>query len=162
MSHRVAAPPLWTDERGAALAELVLVLLPVLLMLFCFAQLTFCAMAQLMVRHAAVVAARTAAVVSSDRDNQPGEPGPSTDIRDAALVAMAPWSAGDAIGDVEVLTRDASDRSDPYGPVTVTVRVVYRCSVPLGAAICRDGRRLGRVRYEASASMPHQGALYRR
>lgn len=159
-----ASPPFprsRTSPRGAALAELVVVLVPVLLMLFCFTQLSLCAVVHLVVRHAAVVAARTAAVVSSDHDNQPGNPGPGTDVRDAALIAMAPWSASDSIEDVEVVTDDASDRRDPYGTVTVTVRIVYRCRVPLGALICRDGARLGRVRYAASASMPHQGALYK-
>ena len=52
---------------------------------------------------------------------------------------------------------DRSNRSDPYGLVTVTVTGQYQCGVPLGKVICSGGS----VTFTERKSMPHQGALYK-
>ena len=142
------------------MVELMVVLMPILLMCFCFAQVAFCAVANLAVRHAAVVATRTAIVVSSKNKNQPGDPGAESDIRDAAILALSPWSIGDAFTKIDVKTEDNSSLQDPYGPVTVTVKATYKCRVPLASVVCGGFWSRGQTIMKSSATLPHQGARY--
>lgn len=144
--------------RGAALAEFVIAVVPLLATSFAFLQLTKLQTAKLLLGHAAVCAARTAAVSSNVHANNPGaRPGEAALPQRAADMALAPWIAARSFDDVVVDVADASSDADPSGPVTVTVTASVACAVPMmGRVLCRGPRKLLR----ATATMPHQGARY--
>lgn len=148
------------DQRGAVLAEFVIVLLPMLTTFFVFAQLAAMASARLMLKHSAVVAARAASVYSNSGDNVPEASGADGrgDVQSAAQAALGTWNR--SFTGVSVAVNDTSTRGDDdnqYDLVTVTVSATYRCQVPLGKIICGGGTRA----MQDTKSMPHQGARYR-
>lgn len=149
------------DQRGAVLAEFVVVLVPLLTIFFVFVQLSAIAAASLVVKHSAVIGARAAAVLSNKNNNVPEREGKGDgegDIRAGVEAALGPWK--DRMG-VAVTVTDRSTRDKPDGPyelVTVTVTATYRCEVPLGKAICPGGVKIIRD----TKSMPHQGARYKK
>jgi Flp pilus assembly protein TadG len=145
-------------RRGAALAEFVIAVVPLLATSFAFLQLTKLQTAKLLLGHAAVCAARTAAVSSNVHANNPGaQRGDETLPRRAVEVALAPWLAARSLDDLVVDVDDASSEADPSGPVTVTVTASVACGVPMmGRVLCRGPRKV----LHATATMPHQGARY--
>lgn len=146
---------LLTDERGAVLAEFVVALVPLITIFFVFVQISAIAAARIRFKHAAVIGARAAAVFSNKGDNCPECQGDGTSEVNAAVRA-ALGSAGRSIN-ASATVNDRSNRSDPYGLVTVTVTGQYQCGVPLGKIICGGGS----VTFTERKSMPHQGALYK-
>lgn len=149
------------DQRGAVLAEFVIVLLPMLTTFFVFAQLAAMASARLMLKHSAVVAVRAATVYSNTGDNVPEASGNTGggDVTSAAQAALGTWNR--SFTGVGTTVNDTSTRGDDdnqYDMVTVTVRATYRCQVPLGKIICGAG---GTRAMQDTKSMPHQGARYR-
>lgn len=154
------AKSLHKDQRGAVLAEFVLVLAPMLTMFFVFAQLSAMASARLMLKHSAVVAVRAAAVYSNTGDNVPEASGSGGgDVTSAAQAALGTWNR--SFTGVSTTVNDTSTRGDDdnqYDLVTVTVSATYRCEVPLGKIICGAG---GTRAMQDTKSMPHQGARYR-
>ena len=145
------------DQRGAVLAEFVVAIVPLLTIFFVFVQLSAIAAARLRFKHATVVAARAAAVFSNSGDNCPEcQSDGSSDVNAAVQAALG--SAGSKMTDVKAAVNDRSNRSDPYGLVSVEVSGKYQCSVPLGRVIC--GTK-GTVTFTERKSMPHQGAIYK-
>lgn len=156
------------DARGAVLVEFMVAFMPLMATFFGTLQLLQLATAKMVVKHATVVGARAAAVFSNEGNVTPDQPqGPNKDKIDAAVhAALGPW---DKTMQVEVQVEDRANCSDPFGPVRVTVRADYTCSVPFGNAICLagawDGRhgahgaRASKV-FEQAYTMPHQGAKY--
>ena len=146
---------LLNDNRGAVLAEFVVALVPLLTIFFVFVQISAIAAARIRFKHAAVIGARAAAVFSNKNDNCPECQGDGTsEVNSAVRAALG--SAGRNIS-TNATVNDRSNRSDPYGLVTVTVTGQYQCGVPLGKIICGGGS----VTFTERKSMPHQGALYR-
>jgi Flp pilus assembly protein TadG len=145
-------------RRGAALAEFVIAVVPLLATSFAFLQLTKLQTAKLLLGHAAVCAARTAAVSSNVHANNPGARRDYATMPQRAVdVALAPWLAAHSFDDVVVDVEDASSDADPSGPVTVTVTASVACGVPMmGRVLCRGSRKVLR----GTATMPHQGARY--
>lgn len=146
------------DRKGAVLVEFVVAVIPLMTTFFGFVQVSRLYAASLGVRHAAITAARAAAVISNVNDNNPGAKGGANDIKQAAGQALAPWIGNGAISTVNVTVTDQSSREDPYGPVRVEVRATYRCKTPMmGRVICSGGTK----QITAEATMPHQGAKYK-
>jgi hypothetical protein len=148
------------DTRGAALIEFVIAFLPMLMVFFSFAQAAQLAKAKLMMKHAAIAAAR-AAVVIKDKDSgsttNPGDNGEETDITWAANVALGQYLLD---GNVDAAGVDCQrpDTSDPFGLVTCTVKATYHCDVPLGKFLVCGG---GTMDLTERMSLPLQGARYR-
>jgi Flp pilus assembly protein TadG len=150
------------DQRGAVLAEFVVVLFPLLMVFFTMIQLSAFATAKLMTKHAAVIASRAAAVYSNQHDNLPeGQGDGRSEATAAARAAIGTWSQKQlTISSVTV--SDASSRSDDdgqYGLVTVTVSANYQCTVPMARFVCG---LTGSKTITETKSMPHQGARYRK
>lgn len=146
------------DQRGAVLAEFVVVLFPLLMVFFTMVQLSAFASAKLMTKHAAVIAARAAAVFSNQHDNLPEAKGDGkSEATSAARAAIGTWSQKQ-LTITNVAVADASNREDQYGLVTVTVTANYKCTVPMARFVC--GLSGNKVITETK-SMPHQGARYR-
>jgi hypothetical protein len=143
------------DQRGAVLAEFVVAIVPLLTIFFVFVQISAIAAARIRFKHAAVIGARAASVFSNKNDNCPECQGDGSSEVNAAVRA-ALGSAGRNVTGVSAAVNDRSNRSDPYGLVTVTVTGRYQCNVPLGKIICGGG-----VTFTERKSMPHQGALYK-
>ncbi len=144
--------------RGAALVEFVIAVVPLLMTFFGFSQYAKMYTAKLGVRHAAITAARAAAVISDVNGNNPAATGGENAIRQAAGAALSPWITNGSISNVTVTITDSSSAADPYGPVRVEVRATYRCAVPMmGRVMCPGSRKT----LTAEATMPHQGAKYK-
>src|SRR5262245_32602209 len=81
------------DVRGAVLVEFVVAIVPVLTMFFTFVQLAKIASARLVVKHAAIVGARAAAVIANGKGNTPDQPKKPNDdqITTAVKAALGPW-----------------------------------------------------------------------
>lgn len=152
------------DQRGAVLAEFVIAVVPLLMTFLGFMQVSKMFTASLGVRHAAVVAARTASVYSNRANNNPGAQGDgASQARQAAGAALGPWIQDGSISNVNVDVEDRSSRGDPYGPVQVQVTATYNCRVPMmGRIVCSGSRKTitTRTMVGFSAQMPHQGAKY--
>ena len=146
------------------MAEFVIAVIPLMMTFFGFMQVSKIFAAGLGVRHAAVIAARTASVYSNRANNNPGAKGDGmAEATQAAGVVLAPWIADGSISSVTAEVDDRSSRDDPYGPVQVQVTATYRCNVPMmGRIICPGGRKTISTKNMAgfSAQMPHQGAKY--
>lgn len=152
------------DQRGAVLAEFVIAVVPLLMTFFGFMQVSKMFTASLGVRHAAIVAARAAAVYSNRANNNPGADGDgASQAKQAAGAALAPWISDGSISNVNVEVDDKSSREDPYGPIQVQVTVNYKCRTPMmGRIVCGGGSKQisTRTMLGFSAQMPHQGAKY--
>lgn len=157
------------DARGAVLVEFMVAFMPLMATFFGSLQLMQLATAKLAVKHAAILGARAGAVFSNEGNVTPDQPpGANKDKIEAAVhAALGPW---DKTMRVEVNVEDRASCSDPFGPVKVTVRADYTCSVPFGNAICLAGAWSGRTgargaraskKFEQSYTMPHQGAKYK-
>jgi hypothetical protein len=134
---------------GAAIAELVIAIVPILILFFTIAQFAAIGFASLLVRHAAFVAARCQAVVH-------------TNMADVAGAGNEPTTAAGVVLSTVPgkLTSVSSTAVDPLSQLmsTTTVSFDYRCGVPLGGLfVCGRG---GTRTLSASASFPNQGSYY--
>jgi Flp pilus assembly protein TadG len=147
------------DQRGAVLAEFVIVAIPLFVTFFSFAEVAHVAVANLMVRHATVSAARAASVISNGRRNTPDQPAGTNDaeIRAAVRATLGNYSSSMASFEVEI--QDDSTCEDYFGMVTVTVVAHYKCAVPLGSLIVCGADRTKTLTHVAQ--LPHQGARYK-
>lgn len=145
------------DSRGAVLAEFCIALVPLLTMFFSFVQLSRMAAARLAIKHATIVGARAAAVVSNGSNNNPGnKSGSNTDqVEEAVKAALGPWWKK-SVTKVDVTINDSSTKDDPYNWVEVKVTATYACNVPMGQVVCGGRTR----KLVEKFRMPHQGAKY--
>jgi Flp pilus assembly protein TadG len=144
-------------QRGAVLAEFVLVLVPLLTIFFVFVQVSAIAAARLRFKHAAVIGARCAAVYSNKNGTCPECQGDGEAEVNAAVRAGLGSTAA-SYASISATTNDRSSERDPYELVTVTATASYRCAVPLGRIICGTGSA---VTFTERKSLPHQGANYK-
>ena len=146
------------DQRGAAMVEFAMAILPVLLVFFGTVQWSINAYLNLIVKHAAFSIVRCEAVV------HPGMP--DSGDENADCLATTPGGAsvigklfthvtGVSAGDFVVDTNLAP--ATAQGLDTVTVTLNYKCSVPLGNQIaCSSGLQ----QLKAVAKFPNQGSVY--
>lgn len=140
------------------MAEFVIAVVPLMMTFFSFVQLSKVATARLVVKHSAIIGARSASVISNAKDNTPDAKGDGKgDITNAVKSAMGPWHIQGSIQSVNVQVDDQSSKTDPYGWVTVTVEATYRCKVPMGFIACGGASK----KLKESYRMPHQGAIYK-
>lgn len=153
-------PPLRSDERGAALVEFLVALMPLMITFFSFVQLAQITTARLIVKHATIVGARAAAVISNVNHNTPDQQGDGAeDIREAVRQGLGRWKHNMARVDVTVDDQSScSGQNGQYGLVTVDVKADYKCSVPFGRSlICKGSRH----NIGFKIGFPHQGARYK-
>ena len=146
-------------RRGAVLVEFMVTLVPVLTTFFTFVQLSKVATARLMVKHAAIVGARAAAVMANGKGNLPDQPKGTNEaeIKNGVKNALGPWwSKKGGITSVDITIKDASTKADPYDWVEVKGVASYACTVPMGWLACAGPAK----RIEETFKMPHQGAVY--
>lgn len=159
-STRTGKTNIVRDQRGAVLAEFVVAIFPLLTIFFVFLQFSAVTIASLLNKHAAVVAARCAAVVANEHHNVPEgkDDNGAGEITMSAQAAVGFWSK--YMTTTAVVTEDKSSEEKPNGPydlVTVEVTSVYKCGVPLGKTMCPGGF----VILKDKKSMAHQGARYK-
>jgi hypothetical protein len=192
-SMLAAARRLIADRSGAAFVEFSICFLVVYVFFLCLIQLGLLFSARLLTEHAALSAARAAAVVIGDDPRRYGgealhridaERGRrQRDIRDAALLALAPLIANGTVRDVRVLFppeeqpggreqrgRIAFAPLQPQAVSKVRVRVEIEAACRVGFAnriacpLLGGGVRslLGAptLRLAAEAVYPYQGARY--
>lgn len=156
-------------ERGAVYVEFLIAFLPLFSFFLCLVQLAMLQTANLIVKHAAVVATRAAVVILPDDPQKYG--GVSIDraegMRRDKIVQAAtiPLSTLDDFPFPEVrfpTTEGGSDDRVAFGRddlVRVQVTSMYRCRVPLARTIV-CGAFFGIKRLRGEASLPNQGASY--
>jgi Flp pilus assembly protein TadG len=140
----VSAARFLRAEKGAALVEFVIAIVPILMVFFTIVQFSALGYVSLLVRHAAFVASRAYAIVN------PGNPdsGPATDVQAAAQLVM-----GKVPGLLSVQSSNAAPLSQAMQTTTVTL--LYPCTVPLGnMLVCGMGLTHP---ITAGAAFPNQG-----
>jgi TadE-like protein len=143
---------------GVVAVEFVVVMVPLFLVLFCFVQLSYLYQAHMLVRHAAITGARAAAVILKKGNNNPYASGNASEVTSAVKRATGQFGKKNIITIVSVDSNDRSSDADPFGMVTVKVRAMIKCHVPLGGRIACFP--LGRKLVTIEASYPKQGANY--
>jgi Flp pilus assembly protein TadG len=158
LAVRTSLLGLHEDQRGAAMVEFAMAILPVLLVFFGTVQWSINAYLNLIVKHAAFSIVRCEAVV------HPGMP--DSGDENADCLATSPGGAsvigklfshvtGVSSGDFTVDTTLAPVTAQGLDSVTVTLN--YKCSVPLGNQIaCTSGVQ----KLTATAKFPNQGSVY--
>ena len=146
MSARKRLPRVLVDCKGAVLAEFAIAIVPILMLFFCIAQLCVLGYTSLLVKHAAFVAVRAAAVVNPGMaDSALG----SNDVEQAAKLALA-----GVPGRISVASTAAAPMSQDM--ITTTVGLDFPCTVPLGGILVCGA--VARHAMSASAAFPNQGA----
>jgi Flp pilus assembly protein TadG len=158
LALRTSLLGLHEDQRGAAMVEFAMAILPVLLVFFGTVQWSINAYLNLIVKHAAFSIVRCEAVV------HPGMP--DSGDENADCLATSPGGAsvigklfshvtGVSSGDFAIDTNLAPATAQTLESVTVTLN--YKCSVPLGNQIaCSSGVQ----KLTATAKFPNQGSVY--
>jgi hypothetical protein len=157
---------------GAAYAEFVIAIVPLLVLFWGMVQVNGILLADLVARNAAVNAVRAAIVCDSDEIPQSGGDLAAPDgcsYRAAAMTLSAIKSfnaPGTSQPDFSVLVEGAS--TDGNDPVTATVFANYHCEVPLvGGVVC--GVMHDEITHQNAAptavlarraTLPNQGAAY--
>jgi len=144
------------DQRGAVVVEFMIPFVPMLLMVFCFAELMRMASAQMALRHAANVGVRAAAVLVNSNPDDLGNRGL---VDKAVQEALGRWNDPSFFSKVSVTANIASPTgTDPNALDTVRVQGRYHCAVPLAAKVlCGGGDKQMKP---VDVSFPHQGAPY--
>ena len=152
------ASGLRSDQRGAAMVEIAMAILPVLCVFFGTVQWSINAYIHLIVKHTAFSMARCAAVEnpampdsgSADDDCFGTTPGGASII--GKLFAHIP---GVSSGDFKIDKTLAAPTEQLLDSVTVTLN--YRCGIPLGRTLACNG---GIQKLTATAKFPNQGSVY--
>jgi Flp pilus assembly protein TadG len=150
------------DRRGAVLVEFLVAFMPLMITFSSFVQVAQIATASIVTKHATIIGARAAAVISNEHNNTPDQKkGKNQDQVEAAIQsALGPWAK--TMKNVKVEITDESTKDDPYGNVRVNVIADYKCSVPFGGFIVCGKNLLGAGthQFRMNAAFPHQGACY--
>jgi hypothetical protein len=151
--------PSRVNHRGAIVVEFVVVLMPLLITLFSFLQMGYLYQSVLVLRHAADVAARAAAVITVKEENNPNASGKKEEIDEAAFRAAGRFAQSELVYNIKVDVNDKSSKTDPYGMVEITLTADIKCSIPLGGQIACGAK--GYMSKTIKSAYPHQGALYK-
>ncbi len=135
------------DAGGAVLVEFALTIPTIFIMFFGMLQWMMNAQVHLLVKHAAVVAARAEAVIHPGMSDS----GSQEDVQEAARLILKTRYHGPIL----VTTTLAPEESQELQSVTISID--YPCRVPLGNRIaCRGGKQ----HLSETSSFPNQGAAY--
>jgi len=156
--HKRGVRSIHNDRRGAVLVEFIVALMPLLITFFSFVQLAQIVVAHLMVKHATIIGARAAAVISNGKCNTPDQKQGKNDdeIKKAVEAGLGIWKSDEKVKSFTVEIDDQSSWQDPYGAITVKVDADFNCRVPLGRLICGTGTH----KISQKFGFPHQGARY--
>jgi Flp pilus assembly protein TadG len=148
------------DKRGAVYVEFLAVFFPLFAFFLSLVQFAYLQSANIIVNHAAIKAARTAAVVLYGNPADFGGTGQgSFDGTREAMVKQSAQMPLVALGNASSVTVAADKGS--YGRddiVTVTVKYDYVCRVPLGRIlVCGTG---GKKSLTGQAAMQVQGTSF--
>jgi hypothetical protein len=169
---------LYGDTSGAAYVEFLIAFLPILITFFALLQFGVVCIAKLCVQHAAVCAARGAAVGMGEpeKPENGGPPNHTTDIGggvgiNAAIIALSPFIAGGLIphdklfvefidtpggkGETKSYTPKPNDKP-PIVHVRVTAEFICQLA-PVNLFVC--GGKTTQIM--AEGSFPYQGARFR-
>jgi hypothetical protein len=158
------------DSGGAALVEFAFAIMPVLCLFFGMVQWCINAYVNLIVQHAAFVAARAEAVMRPGMPDNGSEDGSKSDIEAAIaplFVHVPSVFSVEGFSNVSVSFSAQAGRCEQKMN-TVKVSVEYPCKVPLGNAIACGGVGSGlpglgfHQKLSASASFPNQGSFYQK
>ncbi len=154
--------PLLRDRRGAVYVEFLAAFLPLLFFHFALVQYAFIVQADLITKHAALLAARAAIVVLHDDPAEyDGVPvgrvqgKRKDDIERAARIPLS--TMGFNLASVKVVMNDAYARDEL---VTVRVEYDFHCRIPMARSVL-CGFLTNRKKLVGEASLPNQGADYR-
>ena len=158
------------DRGGAALVEFALAIMPFLCLFFGMMQWTLCAYANLIVQHAAYVAARAEAVMLPAMPDNADATGTAKDLEGAVspLFIHVPGflslvSLVDGLS-VKLVAQPANTCDQTIS--TVQVNYTMQCTIPLGNSIACPSPILGSIlgiytqKLTATASFPNQGSYY--
>jgi len=155
--------------RGAVYVEFLIAFLPLFSFFLCLVQLAMLQTANLIVKHAAVVAARAAVVILPDDPDRYGganiNRAEGTRRDKIVQAATIPLSTLEDFPFPEVrfpTDEGGDDDRVVFGRddlVRVQVNQLYRCRVPLARTIV-CGAFFGLKRLRGEASLPNQGASY--
>ena len=165
------APPatVLRSERGAVYVEFLIAFLPLFSFFLCLVQLAMLQTANLIVKHAAVVATRAAVVILPDDPQKYGgvaiDRAEGTRRDKIVQAATIPLSTLEDFPFPQVrfpTTEGGDDDRVVFGRddlVRVQVSSLYRCRVPLARTIV-CGAFFGIKQLRGEASLPNQGASY--
>jgi hypothetical protein len=171
VSDPPANPPpktLRRDARGAVYVEFLIVFLPLYVLFMSLVQLGFVQVANLVTKHAAIMAVRSAIVVLPDNPAYYGnvpvnrvEGARKTVIESAARGRLLAVSGGLPLFTVKFPSSPGGDDDKTAYQMDDVVRVKvtyqYPCKIPIGARfVCNLFTQ--RKKLEAEAAMPIQGA----
>lgn len=156
------------DVRGAVYVEFLIAFMPLFAFFSGLVQLAVLQTADIVVKHAATVAARAAVVVLPDDPKFYGgaelNHAEGQRLSDIQLAATIPLTAIDADPRVQVTFPSSETGTDnltafdTHDTVYVRVAYTYACAIPLGNVLaCGPGRVKNLV---GVATMPNQGANY--
>ena len=147
------------NARGAVIVEFTVVMVPLLVTFFSFIQMGYLYQSALVLRHAAEIAARAAAVITVKEDNNPNATGRPAEVTEAAYRATGLFGKSGLISNVKVNITDDSSARDPHGMVHIKLTATVACNVPMGGRIaCFPS---GKMTKTVEASYAHQGARYK-
>jgi hypothetical protein len=150
------------DTRGAVFVEFLIAFLPLFVFFMCIVELAFLHVANLVTKHSAYVAARSAAVILPDDPSYYGDPvgSPSgqrlSDIESAAKIPLSAVSSSAPEAKVTFVGREGSTFAE-HDMVRVRVTYEYPCGVPIANRIlCNPFSR--KKTFVQEAAMPNQGS----
>jgi Flp pilus assembly protein TadG len=141
------------DTGGAAIVEFTIAIMPIFLIFFGMVQWSINAYVHLIVKHAAMIAARCEAVVNP----QMPDAGAATDCTKSAMTALFQDVPPVSDGDVQVQANNAGQYEQKLDSVTITLDL--KCGVPLGNVIACTGNK---QHFSETASFPNQGSAYQK
>jgi Flp pilus assembly protein TadG len=151
-ASRLTSTSLVDDRSGAALPEFAMAIMPVMLVFFGMVQWSIIAYVHLIVKHAAFVASRCNAVVHPHMPDA----GTEADCNRKAMDLLFAHVNGVTQGDVHVSSN--SGAADSQSMDTTTVKLDYKCTIPLGNRVaCGHSHHM---KLEEQASFPNQGSHY--
>ena len=160
---------LFRDQKGAVYVEFLAAFLPLFIFFEALVQLSGLATATLVVRHAAVSAARAAIVVLPDEpdeyDNEPVNSISGKRLDAIENAAALPLRSVGSFVDFKVTfpsqsgSKNSRSRVGRDDLVRVKVEAVYRCQIPIGnRLVCNPLTSMRTL--TAEAALPNQGADY--
>jgi hypothetical protein len=150
-----------SDARGAVYVEFLIAFLPILAFFMALIQLTWVNTANIVVKHAAVIATRAATIViPDDQNNYDTDPGDASGERMNAIVSAArgPLYALDDAPSPNV-SLPLGTHYSAHGMVKVRVDYDFPCRVPIGGPIVCALSKTKRL--SGQSAMPLQWANYK-
>ncbi|MDB4940626.1 MAG: hypothetical protein JWP97_160 [Labilithrix sp.] len=150
---------------GSVGTEFLVTFTPLCLFFFSIWQEALMTTGQELTQHAALAAARSAAVVLTDDPKRYGGEAANTygtkrtdAVKAAAVRAMAPFVFDETIEDVKVTFPNGQGTVTPGQDIAVRVTATFRCNVPMMASIlCGSG---GTTELTADSTFPAQAARF--